>query len=158
MFRLLLPLACAWAGKQERRILREGVPLIRAEREEAASIGVRYPERVRVLAVATIPLPMHRLLREAARSIGLISPQTVGMTLRYGIYVRLDCQSQRRLLVHELAHVAQYERLGGLREFLELYLMECLDPGYPLGPLEQEAIRIEREICATVRPGPSRQV
>jgi len=50
------------------------------------------------------------------------------------------------LVVHELAHTWQYERLGGLRPFLKQYLYECLvAPGYPFGHLEQEAKSIEEE-------------
>jgi len=51
------------------------------------------------------------------------------------------------LLVHELAHVAQYERFGGFRPFLEQYLHECITIGYPAAPLEQEAKRVENELC-----------
>ena len=46
-------------------------------------------------------------------------------------------------VIHELAHVAQYERLGGFREFLKQYLEECINPGYPLGDLELEAKQAE---------------
>jgi len=60
-----------------------------------------------------------------------------------------DSWGERRLVVHELAHAAQYERLGGFQAFLEQYLSECITlPGYPFGPLEREANRIERETCA----------
>jgi len=65
------------------------------------------------------------------------------MTLRYGIFIRQEHGGDRRLLVHELAHVAQYERLGGFREFLKQYLEECINPGYPLGDLELEAKQAE---------------
>jgi len=65
------------------------------------------------------------------------------MTLRYGIFIRREYWGNRRLLAHELAHVAQYERMGGVRRFLGAYLQECLNPGYPLGPLEQEAKQAE---------------
>jgi hypothetical protein len=92
-------------------------------------------------------MPIHSVLRAAAEQVGLISPQTIGLTLRYGIFIRSDCWGDRRLVVHELAHVAQYERFGGFRPFLEQYLQECIDPGYPFGPLEQEAKRAEKEIC-----------
>ena len=78
---------------------------------------------------------------------GLISPLTIGLTLRYGIYIRADHWGDRRLVMHELAHTAQYERLGGFEGFLRQYLGECLTIGYPEAPLEQEARRIEREIC-----------
>jgi hypothetical protein len=53
------------------------------------------------------------------------------------------------LVVHELAHTAQYERLGGFHPFLSAYLGECLTVGYPNGPLEQEAKEWERKIFAT---------
>jgi hypothetical protein len=66
---------------------------------------------------------------------------TAGLTLRYGILVRHDWWRDRRLVAHELAHVAQYERLGGIAPFLRVYLRECLIEGYPAGALEQEAIR-----------------
>ena len=39
-----------------------------------------------------------------------------------------------------MVHVAQYERAGSIENFLRPYLKECLDPGYPWGPLEQAAI------------------
>jgi hypothetical protein len=66
------------------------------------------------------------------------------MSLRYGIFIRSDCWGDRQLVIHELAHTAQYERLGGIWPFLKLYLSECLvTPGYPFGPLEQEAKRAE---------------
>jgi hypothetical protein len=54
-------------------------------------------------------------------------------------------------VAHELAHVVQYERFGGIAPFLRAYFRECLDPGYPLGPLEQEAAREAARIVATPR-------
>jgi hypothetical protein len=68
------------------------------------------------------------------------------MTLRYGIFIQAQHWGERRLLLHELAHVAQYERFGGFRGFLYQYLRECINPGYPLGDLELEAKRAE-EYC-----------
>lgn len=65
------------------------------------------------------------------------------MTLRYGIFIHTDHWGDSRLLVHELAHVAQYERLGGFHGFLFQYLQECINPGYPYGSLELEAKRAE---------------
>jgi hypothetical protein len=69
------------------------------------------------------------------------------LTLRHGIFIRADEWGDRRLVVHELAHTAQYERLGGFGPFLRQYLQECVTVGYPATPLEQEAKSIEREIC-----------
>ena len=52
-----------------------------------------------------------------------------------------------RLIVHELVHTSQYEKLGGFLPFLRKYLMECINIGYPEAPMEQEAIRMAEKIC-----------
>jgi hypothetical protein len=150
MLEMLLPLACEWAEDQEGIILRQGIELNAAQLDDAHRIGVRHPNRVRLHAVEKVPSPLHPLLQKAAEDTGLLSPGTAGMTLRYGIFIRADCWGGRRLVVHELAHTAQYERLGGFRPFLKEYLNECITPpGYPFGPLEQEAKRMEQVICIT---------
>ncbi len=95
------------------------------------------------LASSKIEPPKHPLLLFASRYVKLIGPHTVGLTLRYGIYIRQDCQgysAHRELYVHEFVHTSQYERLGSIHTFLADYLVECIVPGYPAGPLEQEAI------------------
>jgi hypothetical protein len=61
---------------------------------------------------------------------------TIGLTLRYGIFIRADCWGERRLVVHELVHTLQYERLGGFMPFLQQYLHECITIGYPAAPME----------------------
>jgi hypothetical protein len=146
-FAVLLPLACAWAEEQEQIILQRGISLSAAEMADAKRIGLWHPEQVRVLAVESIPMPRRPALKMAAEATGLLSPLTAGLTLRYGISIRSDCWGERRIAVHELAHVAQYERLGGFEPFLRQYLQECLTFGYPAAPLEQEAKRVEQEIC-----------
>ncbi|WP_020470044.1 hypothetical protein [Zavarzinella formosa] len=146
-FETLLPLACAWASEQELAILRTGVPLTEAEMADARRVGVARPERVRLLGVPEIPMPEHPTLAFAAKASSLITPFTVGLTLQYGIFIHASCWSQRRLVAHELAHTMQYERLGGFEPFLRQYLGECLSIGYPEAPMEQEAIRIEGEVC-----------
>jgi hypothetical protein len=149
MFKMLLPLACQWAEEQERIILRDGVALTAAQMEDARRIGVQQPERVRLRVVEEIPAPQGSILRAAAERAGLVSPFTIGLTLRYGIFIRADHWGERRLVIHELAHTAQYERLGGFHPFLSAYLDECLTVGYPFGPLEQEAKRWEMEILGS---------
>lgn len=146
LFETLLPLAYAWAEEQERVILRDGVPLSASQTADAGSVGVAHPERVRLLKVTSVPVPEHPALRAAAEATGLISPQTIGLTLRYGIFIRSDFWSDRRLLAHELVHTSQYERLGGFQPFLRQYLHECLTLGYPAAPLEQEAVRFAERL------------
>ena len=149
-FQALVPLACEWAEEQEGHILREGKPLNAGQIQDAKRIGVVHPERVRLRAVEEIPLPETPALGVAAEATGLISPLTIGLTLRYGIFIQADSWAERRLIVHELAHVAQYERLGGFRPFLERYLLECITIGYPEAPLEQEAKQVENELCGNI--------
>jgi hypothetical protein len=146
-FTVLLPLACAWAEEQERIILRDGVPLSPVQKNDAVKIGVTHAERVRLLKVARVPVPEHPALRAAAEATQLISPRTGGLTLRYGIFIRTDCWGDRRLVLHELVHTLQYERLGGFQQFLQRYLYECVTIGYPAAPMEQEAINTTARLC-----------
>jgi hypothetical protein len=139
---LILPVACAWAKRHESAILKTGVALSPAQIATAKKMGILYPERVRLRAVPQVP-PVNWLLRRVGQKLGIASGQTIGMTLRYGIFIRDGHWGDRRLLVHELAHVAQYERMGGFHGFLKQYLAECINLGYPFGELELEAKRAE---------------
>jgi hypothetical protein len=148
-FEMLLPLACAWAAEQERTILESGVALTTPQLADARRVGVALPERVRLLRVVQIPLPADPALAAATRTTNLISPATHGLTLRYGIFVRADCWGQHPLIVHELVHTSQYERLGGFDVFLRRYLLECITPpGYPYGPMEEDAVITAAKLCA----------
>jgi hypothetical protein len=86
---------------------------------------VAEPERVRLLYVPEIPIPEHPALRAAANATQLISPLTGGLTLRSGIFIRSDYRFNRAMIVHELGHTAQYERLGGFEPFLRQLLLLC---------------------------------
>ena len=138
-FPVLLPLVVAWVRRQERRILRDGVPLTDSEVEDAKAVGVNDPARVRLLPVKIIPWPGAATLRSAAKAIGFRTDSTCGLTLGHGIFIREDCWRNRTLIAHELVHIAQYERLGGIEPFLRRYLGECLTVGYGNAPLEREA-------------------
>ena len=147
MFEELLPIACRWVEEQERSILRDGVLLDPEQLEIGRKIGVRDVGRVRLLEVDEVPSPQDPVLQAAAEVAGLVSDLTSGLTARYGIFIRSDYWGNRRLLAHELAHVAQYERLGGIEPFLRRYLTECLSSGYPNGELEQEAKSVEKRFA-----------
>lgn len=145
-FPFILPLAVQWAEAQETLILKEGVPLSAQGLFDAKSVGVVNPEKIRLLKVSRVPMPVHPVLMQAAQATGLISLNTGGMAIRYGIFVRHDCWTNRRLIAHECVHTSQYERFGGIGQFLERYLRECVEVGYPAAPLEQEAIQGEAKI------------
>ena len=147
-FEMLLPLAAAWATEQEEQILREGVSLSLEELADAGAIGIQEPDRVRLLRIETIPRPSQPQLKAACDAINFLTPATRGLTLGHGIFIRADCWRDRLLVVHELVHVAQYEKLGGIVPFLRRYLYECLTVGYSASPLEQEAIAVTARVCA----------
>lgn len=139
----LLPSVVEWVEAQQNLILARGVPIDDRMMHAARLVGVRQPERIRLLAVSRIEPPTDPVLAQAARETGLITDNTAGMTLGYGIFIRADCWGQPRLVTHECAHVGQFERLG-LAGFLQSYLAECIQIGYPNGPLERDAIAAER--------------
>jgi hypothetical protein len=130
----------------EAAILAAGEFLTANELADARQAGVLRPERIRLQFVGAIPMPDAGVLRELGRRTGFVSTNTAGITLRYGIYIQQQYRGNRELYVHEFVHVGQYERLGSIEAFLCDYLRECLDPGYPWGPLEQEAIRRAQEV------------
>jgi hypothetical protein len=143
----LLPVAFAWAEEQESRILKEGTPLSEAEIADARRAGVAHPEKIRVLRVEVLPEPDHEEALFVAKSIGFFGQRANGLTLGHGIYLCRNVWGNRHILVHECVHVSQYEKLGGIQPFLSLYLRECIDPGYPFGALEREAIYVSCDIC-----------
>ena len=144
---MLLPLATIWASEQEQRILREGVPLSHSEMTDATDIGVKNPDRVRLLRVEAIPSPSHPALKAACDAINFIPQSPRGLTLHYGVFVQSDYWRDRGLIVHELVHTAQYERLGGIEPFLRQYLVECTTLGYARSPVEKEAVATAARLC-----------
>jgi hypothetical protein len=146
-FETILPLVVEWAEAKELVILDHGVALSPQYMEDAESVGVKYPERVRIYEVPQIPIPKHPILRAAAEATQLISPATIGISLGYGIFIHNNFSEDRHTIVHELAHTMQCEKLGGLYPFLKIYLWECIEIGYPETPMEQEAIRLAGKIC-----------
>ncbi len=146
-FDMLLPLASAWATEEEEQILRDGVSLSLEELADARAIGMQQPNRVRLLRIETIPRPSQPQLKAACEAIDFLTPATRGLTLGHGIFIRSDCWRDRLLIVHELVHVAQYEKMGGILPFLRRYLYECLTLGYSASHLEQEAIAVTARVC-----------
>ena len=72
------------------------------------------------------------------------------MAIGHGIVIRADAWQSRELLLHQLVHIAQCERSGGLEAFVGEYLSDrrtCAD--FSLGSLEDEARGLARAICAT---------
>ena len=136
--------ASRWIAEEQKCILLSGVPLTALQSADALSIGVKHPERVRLIQLEQIGLPSDPVLLELFRSLGLDKGTTWGRTFFYGIALRRECWDVRHKLAHELAHTKQYEELGSIDAFVRLYLTECLPPAhYGQGPLEREAQQVE---------------
>jgi hypothetical protein len=149
-FPAFLEKAIDWASDLESQVLESGVELTMTQRIDAQLAGVKEPARIRVLVTSEIPMPADPLLQAANDRVRLVTPDGPGLTVGYGVIIRRGHEKQRRLLVHEFVHVAQYERLGGMDGFLHDYLAAVIRDGYENSPLEQEATQ---RANAIVRPG-----
>jgi hypothetical protein len=148
-FERLVPVAYQWARMQEELILAGGTPLSLQHLADARAAGVQDCDRVRVLVVERMPLPDDERLADVARGNSIITVATRGAGIGYGIFIRADSWGDRELLVHQLVHVAQCERSGGLEPFVRQYLQERLaSASFSIGALEEEARGRAREICA----------
>jgi hypothetical protein len=95
--------------------------------------------------VPSAPLDAIRIVEEAALPI---APGFGAITLGHTIYVRGRLlERMPGLLAHEVAHVAQFERLGW-RGMMTAYGALWLEHGYGAHPLEDEARDAERAALA----------
>ena len=104
----------------------------------AKAVGVTHPEKIRISLVDSIPIPDDPVLRKVAIETELLGPDTAGLTLGYGIYLRAD-QNSDQLLSHECRHVYQYETFGSIGAFMPIYLQQIVQYGYEEAPLEIDA-------------------
>jgi hypothetical protein len=148
-FQSLLPLAYQWAKAQEDLVLERGAPLTPRQTEDARRAGIQDCSRVRVLVVDRIPLPDDPQLAEAARRTGIVTHDIRCIGFGHAVIVRADAWGDRELLLHNLVHVAQCERSGGLESWVQQYLGDRYNcANFTIGSLEDEARRTAREICA----------
>ena len=149
-FENLLPFAYQWAREQEEFVLSHGNPLSPRHVADARLAGVEDCTRVRVLVVDRIPIPEDQQLAEASRRVGIITEDTRCVGFGHALIIRVDAWNDRELILHNLVHIAQCERAGGLEQWCRQYLGDRTSCAkFTLGSLEDEARRIAREICTT---------
>jgi hypothetical protein len=147
-FQQLLPLAYEWAKAQEEFVLTRGTSLGPRHAADACRAGIQDASRVRMLVVDRIPLPDNPELAEAARRTDIVTPETRCIGFGHALIVRADSWSDRELILHNLVHIAQCERSGGLESWVRQYLADrngCAE--FTVGSLEEEARSVAREIC-----------
>jgi hypothetical protein len=142
-----MPKAVQWVTQMEQTCMEIGQPLLPQNWRDGETIGIRELAAVRVMVLNEIPLPSDPELRQLAAQSKLITPTTAGMTFGHGLVLKAG-HFNRHLIAHELGHVLQYERFGGIESFLVAYIPEVVfPPYYPKGPLEQEAERLANTVC-----------
>ena len=110
------------------------------EENIAEEAGVKYPFLIQVFEVDEMPSAPPDL-KDLADEF-LDPANAAGLTLGYTILIRKGCYSNR-LMRHELRHVAQVDRVGGLRNFMSEYLSQVMTVGYQDAPFEIEARKFE---------------
>lgn len=149
IFEQLLPFAYEWAKTQEEFVLAKGVPLGPRHTADARQAGVDEISRIRLLVVDRIPPPENEELALIASRMGIITEDTRCMGFGYALVVRADAWNDRELILHNLIHIAQCERTGGLKQWIRCYLTDRTScANFTIGSLEQEARRLAREICS----------
>ncbi len=134
-----------WVCQQQAYILKVGLALNPHQCALARQVGVDNPEKIRLLEVDEIAAPEDALLRQIAQELNFLGPETLGITLGHGVYVRRGFASDR-LLSHEFRHVYQYEAAGSIQMFIAEYLRQIMQFGYFDAPYEQDARRHEINI------------
>jgi hypothetical protein len=82
--------------------------------------------------------PDHPVLRQVANQLNFLGPDTIGLTLGYGVYLRKGYVDDR-LLSHEFRHVRQYEIAGSIAAFIDEYIRQIFQYGYLNSPYEVDA-------------------
>jgi hypothetical protein len=140
----LTPLALQWLNETEADLLGKGRALSEAEVSMARTVGVKLPERVRVVVLPQFPQPSNKTLLTATIKYGLGNAAEGGRTMDYVIMLKEKYAKERWLLAHELAHVSQQEQMG--REaFVRRFIAERELMGYRRAPLELQANQLALE-------------
>ncbi len=130
-----------YAAEAEALVLSShGRPLTALQLTDARLVGVRDPDRIRLATSFAFMEADPRFT--VFRTFG---PVLAGVTVGYAIVLASDLANKRDMLLHECAHVAQYERLG-INGFLQRYFAEYERYGYEQMPLEQEAIAAVHQV------------
>ena len=137
----LAPLALDWFKEVESKFLKKGRLLTDKEIAMAKSIGVKHPEHVRVIILTDFPSPGNKKLLTETKNYGFGNSAESGRTMGYVVMLKARFKNERRVLAHELAHVAQQERMG-VKNFFRRFIAEHEIVGRRRAPLEVDANKI----------------
>lgn len=138
---VLLPQYINWAYETDRKGLEMGTPLNEKELLLAAEIGIKHPEKVRIVYVDEVPFPYENVaLKVFGEAVGLVGEGIINnaQVFGYSIYARKGFVLNRPKLAHELVHVLQVER-ASLDRVVTQHFFDMAEYGYDNAPLEVEA-------------------
>ena len=138
---VLLPQYIEWAHETDQKGLEIGKPLNEQELALAAEIGIKNPEKVRIVYLDEVPFPYESFaLKVFGEAVGLVGEGIINnaQVFGYSIYARKDFVLNRPKLAHELVHVLQIER-ASLDEVVTQHFFDMAEYGYDQAPLEVEA-------------------
>ncbi|GFD68401.1 hypothetical protein [Alteromonas sp. KUL106] len=141
--RVLLPQYIEWARETDQKGLNDGVPLNEKERLLASEIGIKHPEKVRIIYVDQVPYPYENFaLKVFGEAVGLVGEGIINnaQVFGYSIYARKDFVLNKPKLAHELVHVLQIERTS-LDDIVTQHFFDMAEYGYDKAPLEVEAVK-----------------
>ena len=116
--------------------LKHGRVLTPFERELAVKVGVRYPDKIRLLITDKFPIEENANGHSVA----------IGLCMRYGVFVKsfvlADPPKYYEVVAHEFAHVWQFEK-HGIDGMTRRFFVESAVLGPDkLIPVEREAIEL----------------
>lgn len=168
---LLAPAAARWIVRERDRFAAAAEPLGPETKEQLADWFDQNTLDRALIVHAGLATPMSATLGDAPRTalraatrlwgrvtgardqVRLVTPEAAAAMTFDRVIVFNEERCARppplRLLVHELVHVAQYDRLG-VAGFAQEYLGGWIDVGYDYRsiPLEAEAYGVERDFAA----------
>lgn len=133
-----------WAQTIEAQGQNIGIALTPEQMALAAEIGIKKPEKVRLVFVDEVPFPKDNAeARAIGEKFGFIGSGITNNAQAFGytIWVRKGFDLSRPRLAHELIHVLQIERSQNFALYAKQYLSELAQYGHDNAPLEVEAYR-----------------
>lgn len=138
---IVLPQYIAWAADTEALGLSVGDPLVEEQLVIAKEIGIKSPEKIRLVYVDEVPFPYENfVLKIVGEALGFIGDGIVNnaQVFGYSIYIRRGYPLTTPSLAHELVHVLQIER-SSLEQVITQHFADLVKYGYENSPLEVEA-------------------
>jgi hypothetical protein len=138
--RQIIGMVGRWAEETEMVGLRAGIRLKGEGKLIATRAGVKSLGLVRVVYCDALPVPSNNALYQLGRQLGVFADTHIGLTIGHAVFLKRGPELRDNgILAHELMHVAQVERLGGLWGFVTTYFDQVVEKNYFDSPLEIEA-------------------